>query len=100
MPISINDFCDPKTEEALIGCALINPSAIPDVNTSDFFVVKNQWIWDAIKKLKYVDALTVAEALGDRLEEAGGHAYIASLMTSVPHTLHAEAYAETAICAT
>ena len=41
-----------EAEEAVLGSILINPDAILEIasflQTSDFFIVKNAWVWDAI----------------------------------------------------
>jgi replicative DNA helicase len=91
-----------EAEEALIGAVLINPDCYHDIapflKGGDFYIHRNGWIWDAfgtlISRKVPIDSLTVSEELdrSGRLEEAGGAAYLAGLMSSVPTSLHAEAY--------
>jgi replicative DNA helicase len=91
-----------EAEEALLGAVMINPAVFFEVATfltpEDFYIHRNGWIWEAfqhlIERQSPIDALTVSEELGrrNRLDEAGGAAYLASLMNNVPTSLHAEAY--------
>lgn len=89
-------------EEAVLGAVLVNPEAFYDVahflSSDDFFLHRNRWIWEAFEALTEqrlpIDVLTVSEELErkSRLDEAGGTAYLAALIGSVPTSLHAEAY--------
>jgi replicative DNA helicase len=89
-------------EEAVLGAVLVNPEAFYDVanflSPEDFFLHRNRWIWEAFEALTEhrlpIDVLTVSEELErkSRLDEAGGTAYLAALIGSVPTSLHAEAY--------
>jgi replicative DNA helicase len=89
-------------EEAVLGAVLVNPEAFYDVaqflSSEDFFLHRNRWIWEAFEALTEqripIDVLTVSEELerNSRLDEAGGTAYLAALIGSVPTSLHAEAY--------
>ncbi len=44
-----------EAEEALIGAVLINPEVYLDVaqflSVDDFFIVRNQWVWDCFHHL-------------------------------------------------
>ncbi|MBI9044929.1 MAG: replicative DNA helicase [Anaerolineaceae bacterium] len=91
-----------EAEEAVIGSVLINPEAYFDLaqflEPDDFFIIRNQWIWESFSNLTArripFDYLTVAselEQLG-HLEDIGGAAYLTSLITKTPTSLHAEAY--------
>jgi replicative DNA helicase len=92
-----------EAEEAVLGSLLIDPEAIfrvsPFLKPDDFYIVKNGWIYDAILSLhehrQPADFVTVCDELENRtqLEEAGGAAYIASLINVVPTAIHVEAYA-------
>ncbi len=94
---------DPEAEAAVLGALLVNPEAYFDVaqilRAEDFFILRHRWIWEAIARLheqrKPVDLLTVAEELGrvGHLEDVGGAAYLTTLASQVPSSLHAEAYA-------
>jgi len=91
-----------EAEEAILGSILINPDAYFNVaqflRGEDFYIVRNQWIWDAFAELHEqrasIDFLTVREELErrGRLSEAGGPAYLTGLMNAVPTAIHAEAY--------
>lgn len=89
-------------EEALIGAVLINQEVFLEVsqflNAEDFFIVRNQWIWEAFHHLNEtrqpIDLITVTEALSNRgqLDEVGGQIYLLSLVNRAPNAFHAESY--------
>ncbi len=91
-----------EAEEAVLGAVLVNPEAYYDVaqflSPDDFFLHRNRWIWEAFNSLHEqrlpTDILTVSEELErqGRLDETGGPAYLTSLISNVPTSLHAEAY--------
>jgi replicative DNA helicase len=91
-----------EAEEAVLGCILINPESYfevsPFLRADDFFLHKHRWIWNAFVGLHEqrlpIDILTVSEELErhNQLNEAGGPGYLTRLITSVPTSLHAEAY--------
>ncbi|MDD2920783.1 MAG: replicative DNA helicase [Anaerolineales bacterium] len=91
-----------EAEEAVVGAVLINPEAYYDVaqflNADDFYIHRNQWIWDAFVRLHEqripVDLLTLSEELdrNNQLAEVGGSAYLTSLINQAPSSLNAEAY--------
>ena len=91
-----------EAEEAVLGAVLINPEAYYDVaqflQFDDFYIHRHKWIWQAFSRLHEkrvpVDFLTVTEELDQmkQLAEIGGPAYISSLISNVPTSLHAEAY--------
>jgi replicative DNA helicase len=90
-------------EEALIGAVLINQEVYLDVSqflkAEDFFIVRNQWLWEAFQRLtesrQPIDLVTVIEDLTNRgqLEEVGGQSYLTSLINHAPNAYHAESYA-------
>jgi len=86
-----------KMEEALLGALLIDPAAIKkvDINTDDFYSVRNSMIFSAIKDVKTVDYLTVTDKLEERgqLGEVGGAVYLMGLLNATPTSMHAEEYA-------
>lgn len=92
-----------ESEEAVIGCVLINPQTyevLTDVlRSQDFYIHRLRFIWDAFARLAVrrmdIDILTVGEELEDmgRLDEIGGQAFLTALLNQVPTTLHAESYA-------
>jgi len=92
-----------EAEEDLIGSVLIGGlevwSEVAYVRPEDFYIHKNGWIWEAFSGLQDrgmpIDFLTIQEELElhHRLVEAGGPAYLTSLIIGVPTSLHADAYA-------
>jgi replicative DNA helicase len=92
-----------EAEEAVLGSLLIDPSAVahiaPMLRPDDFYSERNRWIYEAIRSLHDrglpPDFVTVCNELegANRLQEAGGPAYITSLINSVPTAVHAEYYA-------
>jgi replicative DNA helicase len=92
----------PEAEEAVLGSILINPDSIYEVGAflqaSDFFIVRNAWVWDAINAVQErgeaIDNLTVIEELRNRgqLDQVGGSAYITYLINNTPTHIHAETY--------
>ena len=94
-PHSIDD------EQALLGALLIDPKALYDVedivSRDDFYVERHRWVWDAMLRLRErglsVDIITLSGTLGERLEEAGGQAYLTRLLSLTPTSLHASSYA-------
>jgi replicative DNA helicase len=91
-----------EAEEAVIGSILINPEAYYDVAQfllgDDFYIHRNRWVWEAFVRLHErrapIDFLTVSDELeqNGQLAEVGGPAYLTSLVSNVPTSLHAEAY--------
>jgi replicative DNA helicase len=91
-----------EAEEAVVGAVLINPEVYYDVAqflvTDDFYIHRNQWIWDAFVRLHEqripIDLLTLSEELEktNQLAEVGGSAYLTSLINQVPSSLNAESY--------
>jgi replicative DNA helicase len=91
-----------QAEEALLGAMLMNAdvSKTVEVNPGDFYVVRNRWIYEAIRKVEHsgiqVDHLTVCDELerAGTLEKLGGLAYLMKITNSTPTSMHAESYAE------
>lgn len=92
-----------EAEEAVLGSLIIDPDAIFDVagflRPSAFYMVHNQWIYDAMLTLSErrdpIDFVTLSEELRRReqLEEIGGEAYLLSLPNTVPTSVNAVNYA-------
>lgn len=92
-----------EAEEAVLGSILLSPEALYLVlsimDTDDFFIVRNAWIWGAIvslqKRREPIDYLTVASELEQqgRLEEIGGEAYLLGLISKTPSALNIDGYA-------
>lgn len=94
--------CDVESEEAFLGAVLLQGGQVitqdaPDLKPEDFYVVKHQWIFEAMLELKRlghaIDIVTVNGMLGARGAEAGGLGYLTKLLTNIPTSMHAEAYA-------
>lgn len=91
------------SEQAVLGSVFINAEIYPALSAilsgDDFYLIKHRWIWDAFGALTRgqtpIDVLTVAKELErrDQLAEAGGVAYLTYLISAVPTSIHAEAYA-------
>lgn len=89
-------------EEAVLGAVLINPETFYDlseiIDSDDFFIVRNRWVWQAYQRLQErrarIDYLTVAEELQQRnqLAEIGGGAYLTALLNQTPSSMHAVEY--------
>ncbi|MFN8375633.1 MAG: replicative DNA helicase [Anaerolineae bacterium] len=91
-----------EAEEAVIGSVLVNPSMFPTVASflkpEDFFLLRNNYIWEALLRLmerdEQIDYLTLIEELRamNRLDGVGGEVYIIGLFRNTPTSVHAEAY--------
>ena len=88
-------------ERGLIGGLLINPAAYAtlDLKASDFYLERHQWIWRAFGRIttkgSIPDFVTICDELErqGKLKEAGGAAYLTSLINQTPSSLHIEHYA-------
>lgn len=90
-----------EAEEAVLGSLMIDPSEIRNVcaliAAADFYLVKHQWIFEAIVECgDNADLMTVSEALTrkNRLDDAGGESYLTQVMASVITALNVRSYAE------
>lgn len=93
----------PEIEEACLGAILTNPNsyavAAQHINQHDFFLLRHQWIWEAIARIIQrgleFDFLTVGEELKDtgHLDEIGGIPYLMRLVNNTPTSVHTEIYA-------
>ncbi len=91
-----------ESEEAILGSIIMNPDTLHDVigflKPDDFFIVRNQWVYEAFLSLNRqqmpIDYTTVCEELRhqERLEEIGGMAYITYLLNHMGTWMYAEAY--------
>ncbi len=90
-------------EQSVLGSLLIDRDAIIRVDSflrpDDFYLPSNQVIFRAIKDLyqdrQPSDLVTLSDRLdhAGQLDQAGGTAYLASLLTAVPTSVHVEYYA-------
>jgi len=103
-PIDVTQPHSREAEEAVLGAVLIYPETYFDlsqkIKSEDFYIIRNQWIWEAfttlIERRNQIDLVTVGQTLKEknRLEEIGGDSYLTSLINQTPTSLHAQAYAE------
>ncbi len=92
-----------EAEQAVLGSLLINQGAVALVASglrpSDFYRQTHGLIYQAILDLherrEPADFVTLGDELerGERLEQVGGRAYLASLLNAVPTAVHVEHYA-------
>ncbi|CAA9551132.1 MAG: Replicative DNA helicase (DnaB) [uncultured Thermomicrobiales bacterium] len=90
-------------EQSVLGSLLIDRDAIIRIDSflrpEDFYLPSNVVIFRAIKELyqdrQPSDLVTLSDRLdhAGQLEQAGGTAYLASLLTAVPTSVHVEYYA-------
>ena len=94
---------DLDAEEAVLGSLLIDPEAIFKIVTilrpEDFYREKNRWTYECCLALnerhEALNQITIAQELSrqQKLEAAGGAAYLSHLVYQVPTSVHAEYYA-------
>lgn len=94
---------DIEAEEAVVAALMVDAEAMLGVvgilKASDFFREKNGWVYEACLALwerdEAINQITVAHELAtrDRLEDAGGQAYLADLIRRLPTSLGVEFYA-------
>ncbi len=92
-----------EAEQSVLGSLLIDPDAIIKIasflRADDFYRETHQMIYGAIMTLherrQPADLITVVDELERReqIETVGGTAYLASLINSVPTSIHVEHYA-------
>lgn len=91
-----------EAEEATIGAAIISPDHVPVlldvVGPEDFFIVRNAWIWEAIRNLSSRDAPVDYVSIMDELRRVSPEevdpAYVLSLINKTPSALNARGYAD------
>ena len=93
-----------EAEEALIGSLLIDGECIariaPMLRPGDFYRERNQLCYDAATALSHrnqaIDQTTLAGELArtEKLDMAGGMAYLSQPVSITPSSVHAEDYAE------
>jgi len=87
-------------EEAALGSFIIDPERLKsvDLRGTDFYIIRNRWIFDAMRRLDEkrtpIDLITLTEEIGENLEEIGGPAYLIALVNSTALSYNAEYYAE------
>lgn len=93
-----------EAEQAVLGGLLIDPESLrkitPVLASSDFYLEKHAWIFEAMGALyaKHdpIDFLTLCAELerGKRLDNCGGAAYLTALINSTPSAYNIEAHAQ------
>jgi replicative DNA helicase len=94
----------PDAERAVLGAILINNNAfyrvIGTIDTEDFFKDAHRTIFATMRRMaersQEIEPLTIKEELAKhaQLDQAGGVAYISSLLDSVPDVANVERYAK------
>jgi len=94
---------NPEAEEAVIASILVDEDAIYKVQSvvrpEDFFRDQNRWVFEACLALwernEAINQVTVAHELTrqERLEGAGGPAYLSKIVTDLPTPIGIEHYA-------
>lgn len=92
-----------EAERAVLGSLLIDPDAITAIASfiqpKDFYRERHQWLYEAMFSLndrhEPLDFVTVVDELERRgqIEEIGGPAYIADLISSTPTAMYIDHYA-------
>lgn len=93
-----------ESEDAVIGSILIDPDEAlstiqPIIRPSDFYIVRNRWVYEAIlsltKRGDALDLLTLDSELQrqGKAIEIGGMTRLAELINAVPTALNVETYA-------
>jgi replicative DNA helicase len=93
---------DLDAERAILGAVLVDGSRLHDVAElivpGDFFREAHRSIFEAMRTLddarQPIDLLTLKGALGSRLEDAGGLAYIAGLGDGMSRGAHVQAHCQ------
>ncbi len=103
-PIDVTQPHSREAEEAVLGAVLIYPEIYFDLSqklkAEDFYIIRNQWIWEAftilIERRNKIDLVTVGQTLKEKnhMDEIGGDYYLTTLINQTPTSLHAMAYAE------
>src|SRR5690349_11761344 len=92
---------DLDAERSVLGAVMVDndawPVAASIVRPEHFFRVAHAQIFQAMQRLAdrstAIDAVTVKDALGSGLEDAGGYVYVAQLLDGVPRATNVEYYA-------
>jgi replicative DNA helicase len=84
-------------EPALVACALMDNTVrtLAQVEPDHFQDIALRSIWDTMGGLESWDEISLADALGDRLEAVGGYAYIGELSCLLATSDNFEKYATT-----
>jgi replicative DNA helicase len=93
-----------EAEEAVIGSILIEPSIFTSISSflhySDFFLLRHQYIWQAMERINArhdpIDPIILAEELenANHLDTIGGRAYIIQTVNNSGTSMYAEVYGQ------
>jgi replicative DNA helicase len=91
-----------EAENAFLGSCLINPEIIGlvDLRGDDFYIVRNGYIWTAMRALQElgrdIDFTTLSNELNSRrqMEEVGGSSYLSELVLATPTSSNYGSYAD------
>src|SRR5690606_31412099 len=91
-----------EAEEAVLGSVLLDPtqyiSLASFLKAGDFFLLRHNYIWQALERLNNrndpVDHITLAEELENMkmLDQIGGRAYLMQLVNNTGTSMYAEVY--------
>lgn len=91
-------------ERALVGSVLMNVDAFEDaaliVRPTDFFITRNQIVWEAMARMRgrgdTLDYIALSEELKNmgKLDDIGGVVYLTQLLNSTPSSLYVDTYAQ------
>jgi len=89
-----------EAEQSLLGALLLDNAAFEKVSwltDNAFYSDSHRRLWRCLARLieagRAADIVTVAEALGDELDKAGGPAYLGALAQNTPSAVNIETYA-------
>lgn len=93
---------DKDAEQAVLGSILVDSLALAiaadKLRPEDLYLEAHRVIFaaalDLFQRHQPVDLVTLRDALGDRLEAAGGYPYLVDLAGSIPTTAHVGFYAD------
>lgn len=103
IPDGFNVPYNQEAEQALIGSVIINSSILDNVayiSPKDFFLLRHQYIWDAIKMLHTkqapIDLLVLVDELNamGKLDDIGGGAYLIESANNTPSSVNYRVYAQ------
>lgn len=92
----------PEAEEAVLGSVILEPSSIYTLELvgTDFFLLRHQYIWDAMQRVVKRDGKLDHILLADELEsigklaDIGGRGYLIQLVNNTYTSQHVEVYAQ------
>ncbi|MBM3182274.1 MAG: hypothetical protein FJZ86_18300 [Chloroflexi bacterium] len=91
-----------EAEEAVIGSIFIDPENLDEVSEivgqNDFYIHRNGLVFSAMKRIRAkkqsIDIMTVADELGQSLDDVGGSAYLTATINQSQFSTNAVTYAK------